>query len=188
MLAKANKLQSVISADHRGGIKAAETSGFSGKRLSQARQILAYSREQAEAVLAVSFVQASCRGCRARQTKRMLWHGNFERLFANHQNPVAEPVHCTPGTAQRFMAIASHPVLSKAAHGQLLPPSWRTLYELTKVHELTKVSDVRGILPITPIFRQISNCEVARALVPPAIRPRGGEDFDAPWVGSGGRG
>jgi len=31
------------------------------------------------------------------------------------------------------MAIAKHPVLSKSAHGPTLPPSWRSLYELTKV-------------------------------------------------------
>jgi hypothetical protein len=36
-------------------------------------------------------------------------------------------------TATRLMAIARHPVLSKVAHVQLLPPHWGTLYELTKV-------------------------------------------------------
>jgi hypothetical protein len=33
------------------------------------------------------------------------------------------------------MMIADHPVLSKRAHVHVLPPSWRTLYELTKVPE-----------------------------------------------------
>jgi hypothetical protein len=32
-----------------------------------------------------------------------------------------------------LMAIADNPVLSKANHGSVLPPSWRTLYELTKL-------------------------------------------------------
>jgi hypothetical protein len=54
-----------------------------------------------------------------------LGHGNFERLFANHDDHIAEPVHCTIGTAERFMAIAEHKVLSKSAHAPLLPPSWR---------------------------------------------------------------
>jgi hypothetical protein len=36
-------------------------------------------------------------------------------------------------TAQMLMAVARHSVLSNTAHGRLLPPSWRTLYELTKL-------------------------------------------------------
>jgi hypothetical protein len=43
---------------------------------------------------------------------------------------VCEPVHCTPGTAQRFMLIAKHPVLGNPAHVPHLPPSLMTLYEL----------------------------------------------------------
>lgn len=31
------------------------------------------------------------------------------------------------------MAIHDNPILSNAAHGQHLPPSWYTLYELTKL-------------------------------------------------------
>ena len=33
--------------------------------------------------------------------------------------------------AERLMLIARHPVLSNSAHWADLPPSWRTLYELT---------------------------------------------------------
>lgn len=40
-----------------------------------------------------------------------------------------------PRTAQRLIAIANHPVLSNPTHGSLLPPSWRTLYELTRFEE-----------------------------------------------------
>jgi hypothetical protein len=46
---------------------------------------------------------------------------------------VEQDLKMHPSTAQRLMKIAEHPVLSKAAHAQLLPPSWYTLYELTKV-------------------------------------------------------
>jgi hypothetical protein len=35
------------------------------------------------------------------------------------------------GTAERLMAIADNQVISNADHGRYLPPSWRTLYELT---------------------------------------------------------
>lgn len=36
-------------------------------------------------------------------------------------------------TAQRFMAIARHEVLANPTHGSALPPSYRTLYELSRV-------------------------------------------------------
>ena len=34
-----------------------------------------------------------------------------------------------------LMAIAEHPAISNTNHGSYLPPSWGTLYELTKVPE-----------------------------------------------------
>jgi hypothetical protein len=42
------------------------------------------------------------------------------------------------------MKIASNPVLSDSAHGPDLPPSWRTLYELTKLDDqvlLARIED-----------------------------------------------
>jgi len=36
-------------------------------------------------------------------------------------------------TAERLMKIAEHPVLGDSAHAPNLPPSWMTLYELTKL-------------------------------------------------------
>jgi hypothetical protein len=47
-------------------------------------------------------------------------------------------------TAQMLMAIAANPVLSDANHGSDLPPSWRTLYELTRVPDdvlLARIED-----------------------------------------------
>ena len=38
-------------------------------------------------------------------------------------------------TAQRLMAVASDSRLSNPAHGQHLPASWRTLYEITKLSD-----------------------------------------------------
>jgi hypothetical protein len=38
-------------------------------------------------------------------------------------------------TAQRLMKIAADPKISNAAHGSLLPDSWRTVYELSKLPE-----------------------------------------------------
>jgi N6-adenosine-specific RNA methylase IME4 len=38
-----------------------------------------------------------------------------------------------PRTSQKLMKIAADQRLAKAAHGALLPPHWRTLYELTRL-------------------------------------------------------
>jgi hypothetical protein len=40
-------------------------------------------------------------------------------------------------TTQRLIKIAEHPVLSNTAYRPLLPASWRTLYELTKLDDNT---------------------------------------------------
>jgi Protein of unknown function (DUF3102) len=60
------------------------------------------------------------------QAKDSLEHGQWLEMVGA-ELPFAER------TAQRLMAIASNPVMANAAHASLLPPSWMTLYELTKV-------------------------------------------------------
>lgn len=59
------------------------------------------------------------------KAKRALPHGEWGRLFTQRLIPFSRV------TAFRLMAIAEHPLLSNVTHGQHLPPSWRTLYELT---------------------------------------------------------
>lgn len=59
--------------------------------------------------------------------KAALPHGEFLRMV--------DTLDLSPRTAQRFMAIASHPVLADATHGSHLPTSWRTLAELARVSE-----------------------------------------------------
>src|SRR5438132_1611612 len=60
------------------------------------------------------------------EARRALGRGAFDTMV--HTNlPFSER------TAQRLMRIASHPVLSNPTRVSLLPPSWGTLYELTKV-------------------------------------------------------
>jgi len=49
------------------------------------------------------------------------------RANARHHSQDLREVEDLP--EERLMAIARHPLLSKAAHGPLLPPSWRTLYD-----------------------------------------------------------
>lgn len=58
--------------------------------------------------------------------KDVLAHGDWLEM-------VGRDLPFSAGTAQRLMRIALDPRLSDAAHGPLLPPSWRTLYELTRL-------------------------------------------------------
>jgi len=60
-------------------------------------------------------------------------HGSFERLFTGHPHAVATAAPFGIRTAQMFMAIANHPILSQANHGSSLPSSYRTLYELSRL-------------------------------------------------------
>jgi hypothetical protein len=54
--------------------------------------------------------------------------GKFEEMI-KHKLPFGRDA------AYRLMAVAPHPVLSDVAHAPHLPPSWMTLYELTKLDD-----------------------------------------------------
>jgi hypothetical protein len=71
-------------------------------------------------------------------------HGEFLRLFKGHENPVSDPVPFSENTSQRLIAVASHEVLSNAAHVQHLPQSWGTLYELTKLDNETLIAGIKS--------------------------------------------
>lgn len=62
------------------------------------------------------------------EAKEALAHGEFTAM-------VEADLPFGPRTARRLMAIARHPVLSDRTHASVLPGSWMTLYELTKVPE-----------------------------------------------------
>jgi hypothetical protein len=68
--------------------------------------------------------------------KEELEHGSFEAMVQS-KLPVG------PRTAQRLMVIARHPILSNATHGSHFPPSWRTLFELTKVPDATLMEKLK---------------------------------------------
>lgn len=67
------------------------------------------------------------------EIKQTVSRGEWSRLFMGASDAVAQPIRISLGTAERLMKIAGHPVLSKSAHAPILPSSWMTLYELTKV-------------------------------------------------------
>jgi hypothetical protein len=70
-------------------------------------------------------------GAELHAAKAALGHGRWEQLF--NKRLLERPVPLTLRTAQRLMAIFKNPVLSNTTHGSSLPPSWRTLYELSRL-------------------------------------------------------
>lgn len=62
------------------------------------------------------------------EAKEQLEHGQFGIL-------VEKSLPFQPRTAQMLMKIAGHPRIANAIHGSLLPPYYRTLYDLTKLDD-----------------------------------------------------
>jgi hypothetical protein len=69
------------------------------------------------------------------KAKGKLPHGEWGRMFKDHPQAVARPIPFGARTGQMLMQVAEHPILSDANHGSLLPRSWRTLYELSRLPE-----------------------------------------------------
>jgi len=86
--------------------------------------------------------------------KRALAHGEFVRMI-ERELPFGASV------AQRLMKIARDRRLRKAAHGPLLPPAWRMLYELTKLSD-QEFADAVASGKVNP--------KMKRADIAPAIR------------------
>ena len=64
------------------------------------------------------------------EAKDALAHGEFEAT-------VEDDLPFGPRTAQRLMKVAGNEQLANPTHGSLLPPSWHTLYELSKLDGVT---------------------------------------------------
>ena len=60
------------------------------------------------------------------EAKAALAHGEFEKM-------VDADLPFSASTARRLMTIANDHRIANRAHAHVLPPSWMTLYELTKV-------------------------------------------------------
>lgn len=91
---------------------------ISPTRADYARRIRARLTEAVEAVLDV--------GRMLIEAKKTLPHGELQAM-------TREDLGWSPRTAQRFMAIARHPELSKATHASRLPASWSLLAELARL-------------------------------------------------------
>jgi hypothetical protein len=64
------------------------------------------------------------RGRLLTQAKDELEHGSYEAMVKRHFDL---------GTARMYRIVAAHPIVSNRCHGNALPPSLRTLFELTKL-------------------------------------------------------
>jgi Protein of unknown function (DUF3102) len=95
------------------------------------------------------------------QAKNGLQHGEFMAMV---ETDLPFKVH----TADRLMAIAANPVLSNCAHALNLPPSWMTLYQLTRLPERVleeKIAD-------GTINPGMERKDVADLIRPPSERPQ----------------
>lgn len=100
--------------------------------------------------------------------KDALPHGAFETM-------VESDLPFSTSTAQRLMAVAGDPRLSNPAHVQLLPPSWGTLYELTKLSdEQFEAARTGGIIRPDMMRRDLDQVRQppARRTLPPSAADR----------------
>ena len=71
------------------------------------------------------------------KAKAEIAHGKWRTLFRDYDDDDRAPVTFPFGqrTAEMLMAIADHPILSNPKFVSILPPSWGTLYEMTRIPE-----------------------------------------------------
>ena len=69
------------------------------------------------------------------ETGQLLIAAKKELQFGTWEKMATSMLPFDKRTAERLMALAHHPVISNPAHAPLLPPSWMTLYELTKLDD-----------------------------------------------------
>ena len=125
--------------------------------------------------------------------KKALAHGQFEAM-------VADDLPFGKRTAQCLMAIGRDQRITNANHGAFLPPTWRTLYELTRlddetftraidtgeIHADMERGDVRRLLQPAPAPAAEAEARQARAVEKLDELVVSGERFavilaDPPW-------
>jgi hypothetical protein len=112
-------------------------------------------------------------------TGRLLIEAKKELGYGSWLGMVTQKLPFRVRTAQRLIAIAKNPVIADATHGSLLPPSWRTLYEMTRLPDdvlrekfasgaITPSTERKDIVrmrprPEIPVAQDISVSESARS-------------------------
>jgi hypothetical protein len=82
-------------------------------------------------------------------------------------------------TAQRLMKVARDERIAKAAHGQLLPDSWRTAYELTKLPSPAFEAAVTSH-EINPRMTRADAVRLVKEAVPPKPKKAAKKDEEEP--------
>jgi hypothetical protein len=94
--------------------------------------------------------------------KKVLAHGEFLEM-------VKDDLPFGPSVAERLMKIARDPRLApNSARGPILPPSWRTLYELTKLSD----TQLDALIVRRIIRPDMERRELERALEPAREHPK----------------
>ncbi|HXC67752.1 MAG TPA: hypothetical protein VN638_10055 [Nitrospiraceae bacterium] len=74
-------------------------------------------------------------------------HGEFGKIFRDHEQPVERPFKLSLHTGEQVMRIARHPTLANSIHWVDLPTSWRTLAELARLKPAAVESDLaKGLI------------------------------------------
>jgi hypothetical protein len=112
------------------------------------------------------------KGRRLLEAKEELPHGDWEKLFKGHPQAVPNALPFSVVTARMYLSIYQHPILQTITNGNdLLPPSWRTLYELTLLPEDVLLAALRDGLITAETTRAQAH---ALRLMPEAVRVQQG--------------
>ena len=79
--------------------------------------------------------------------KAELDHGQFLRMFSDHDNPIERPVPFGERTGRMLASIGSNELLTNRKFTSALPPSWMTLYNLTRLDDLPERLESGEITP-----------------------------------------
>ena len=92
------------------------------------------------------------------QAKAEIAHGKWLTLFRDYDDDDRAPVTFPFGqrTAEMLMAIAGHSILSNPKFVSDLPPSWGTLYEMTRIPE----QELEKLIEDGTINADIRRCDV----------------------------
>jgi phage N-6-adenine-methyltransferase len=87
--------------------------------------------------------------------------------------PMLEQIGINERTARRFMAIASHPVISNRTHVSDLPSSWGTLYELSRLEPEV----LEGAIAAGTVTPDMSRKEATALVHPDVVATEPESDF-----------
>lgn len=130
-------------------------------------QLLRGDSDRFELSMRRSLAAAVRLGKRLLQARDSVPHGEFGRLFAEHENRVPQALTFSSSWARKLMTIASHPVIEAEAaapnrdHEHVLPADVNTVYLLARL-PVAELEDAITNGQVTPTMRRAD----ARDLLP----------------------